>query len=468
MDPLSEMLDSILDKRPKLKELNSDQTILEYLRPAVEWKQQKDIFPYTDLLSEVITSGIEGLYGKNLAKKAKKQLESSWVVETGAHLHIPRRYEKVLYTEGPQINSLLFQGQILWALANKALGNDLSISLNSGRVPLDNTNSGAYLDLPGLKTPMPLMSKKRYPEAPQSFIPAASKIDIKRKMELLAAYRQSRNLPEHQYLLGMEVLKNFLKVQSNFSDQVCTTHALMLNKVSPIKQITLDSEFVGRDFILPLLEDKKSLMYKIFNTPGLREKFIISFANIRTGWVLGVGTPFHSIIEVDGELRLANYNGNLDPATLIKGLKNRTLWPTGVLKFFVMMAEAGMLPTGGWTQSVYCSDIKAQAIKFLEELSLTERAKVLQQMPTYIAAVAPCWGIDEIGGHLQLLDAMTPILDPASVDLSQIINLTCDQTLLVAMPTLYEFILGEPPSLNYDDLEDNLQFALRPIKETKL
>ena len=45
MDPLSEMLDSILDKRPKLKELNSDQTILEYLRPAVEWKQQKDIFP---------------------------------------------------------------------------------------------------------------------------------------------------------------------------------------------------------------------------------------------------------------------------------------------------------------------------------------------------------------------------------------------------------------------------------------
>lgn len=457
---LEQMLESIIGKRPKLSGLKTDSSLQEYLNPALTWSQQKENFPYIDLLAQIITAHIKRLYGQEQALEVNKQLTEAWVVETGAHLYIPRRYNKAAETKGAQINSLLFQGQILWALANQALGRKFSVSLNSGRVPLDNTNSGVYLDLPALKAPMPLASKKRYPEEPQSFIPAASQEDIKRKMELLQAYKQQNILPEDQFLLGMEVLQNFLKIQSSFSDQVTTTHAFLLNRVLSIKQITLDSELIGRDFIIALLKDKKSLTYRIFDNPKLRQEFFDCLSDVRTGWPKG-GSAFHSVVSGSMDLQLFDYQGNdLDPETIMKGLEERTIWPTGVMKFFAFMVEGGILPTGGWTQAGYCTDLKTKAVKFLKHLGEGQRAQALEKMPTDIAAVAPCWGIDQVNGNFQLLDAMITILDPQSVDFSGILKLTGNKAFLAAAPTLYEFILGEQPPLNYNGLKDELGFAM--------
>lgn len=458
---IEKMLASIIEKRPWLRLLNTDKNIFDYLRPAIDWKQQKDIFPSTALLSNIITSHIKRLYGESLADEAREQLEVSWVVETGAHLHIPRRYNRVAKIDEAQINSLLFQGQVLWSLAHQAFGHRLSIGLNSGRVPLDNTNSGAYLDLPALKVPFLLASKKRYPDTPQSLIPVIGVEEVERKIELLDMYKKQRILPEDQYLLGQEILTNFLKVQSTFSDQVSTTHALMLNKVLPTTQITLDSEFIGKDFMIALLKDSTSLTYKIFDDSSWRMKFLDYFSDIRTGWPKG-GSPFYSISENDGSYKLTHYDGDLSPEIIIKGLKENALWLTGVMKFFIFMVEAGLLSSGGWTQTSYCTDVKNQAIKLLQELGYSERAEVLSQMPTNIAAVGPCWGVDEVDGTYQLLDAITTILNPSLIDSSKIITLTSNQTLLVATPTLYEFLLEEPARLSYKDLKEILQFAIVP------
>lgn len=455
---IDRMFRSIISQRPKLEKLRTEKTIYEYLGPALVWKQQA-VFPYIDLLRKIITVHVERLYGEQIADEADKQMTEGWVVETGAHLHIPRRYDKASETKGAQINSLLFQGQVLWALANRSLGRKFSVSFNSGRVPLDNTNSGVYLDLPALKVPMPLASKKRYPEEPQSFIPAASEEDVKRRIQLLEDYRKQRILPEEQFILGQEVLDNFLQVTSSFSDQVATTHAFMLDKVLPLKQITLDSELIGRDFIVSLLKDKKSLVYKIFSDSSLRQKFQDYLADIRTGWPKG-GSPFYGIYQ-SKDIRLGKYQGgDLTPEIIIKGLEEMTLWPTGVMKFFALMVEGGILPIGGWTQTGYCTDIKNSAAKLLRDLGEEDRASCLEAMPTDIAAVAPCWGIEKVDGNFQLLDAITVIFNPESVDFSGILKLTGSQTLLVAAPTLYEFILGNPPELSYDDLKDDLRFAM--------
>ncbi len=455
---VEKMLQAIIDQRPRLKELKTDKKIFEYLRPGLEWRQRKDIFPYASLLSKIITGRIKKLYGEEIAKQAEKQLEEGWVIETGAHLHIPRRYNRVSETTGAQINSLLFQGQVLWALANKSLQRNLVISLNSGRVPLDNTNSGVYLDLPALKVPMPLSSKKRYPESPQSLIPATDKQEIEKKMRLLSAYRDSKTLPEEQHELGQQILKIFWEVQSSFSDQVSKTHAFMLDKILPIKQVTLDSELIGVDFIIALLEDKKSLTHTIFDNSDLRNKFLEKFANIRTGWTKE-GSPFHAVTKKDKDFYLGSYTGDLSPKSLIKGLKERAIWPTGVLKFFVFMTEAGIFSAGGWTQANYCSDIRLQAEKLLNEQGLSERAEILSKMPTHIAAVTACWGVDEYKGNLQLLDAITSILNPDCIDISKIADLKGEQGFLVAAPTLYEFILDENPPLGYNDLKDMISFA---------
>jgi len=455
---INTMLQNIIQKRPKLRKLIADKSILDYLRPALTWKQQENIFPHAKTLEMIITAHIEKLYGEDAAALASKQLKDSWVVETGAHLHIPRRYNNLAQTEGAQINSLLFQGQVLWALANQRLGNHLAIGMNSGRVPLDNTNSGAYLDLPSLKTPMTLASKKKHPDSPQTFISARTKEDIEQKLELLAMYKKQRMIQEQEYELGLEILTNFLVVQSSFSDQVATTHALMLNKLLPNRQITLDSEPVGAEFIIKLLKDPTSLTYSIFTDPYRKALFYQYLKSIQTGWAEH-GSPFYQIIQKGEGYRLVDYSGDLSPETIIKGLEERTLWPTGVMKFFAEMVEGGLLSVGGWTQTGYCTDIKMQSVKLLHKFGYKERAEALHKMPTHIAAVGPCWGIDKINGKFQLLDAITTLLDTSIVNLSYITNLTATQTLLIAAPTLYEFLLREPPVINYKDLTEISRYA---------
>ena len=57
------IIQDILRERPGLKHLYTDTSIIEYLHPALTWKQQKNIFPYADLLQQKITASVEKLYG---------------------------------------------------------------------------------------------------------------------------------------------------------------------------------------------------------------------------------------------------------------------------------------------------------------------------------------------------------------------------------------------------------------------
>lgn len=453
------MQKNIIKERPMVRHLATEKSLIEFLRPALTWRMQGNIFPRAELLRSLIVSEIERLYGNYFAKKASKQLEEGWVIETGAHLHVPRKYDKAFTTEGPQINALLFQGQVLWAFANQKLGRKLSISLNSGRVPLDNTNSGAYLDLPAFKTLVTLASKKRHPDSPQTLIPATNEEEIHKKKEQMDMLKRQRLLPQNQYEVAMMVLDNFLAVQSSFSDQVATTHALMMDKILPIKQITLDSEIVGIYFLADLLEDTNSLIHKIFADSALREKFIASLADIRTGWPVG-GSPFYRVSQKDEGFRLSRYEDSFDPFVLAEGLRQNTIFPTGVVKFFSMMVEAGICPSGGWTQAGYCTQIKEKATMFLDEIGYTERARVLRDMPTYIPVMSACWGLQKYQGKIELIDAISVLLNPLQFDLADKINISANQAFLVATPTLYEFILGKPPRLTYSDLKDELKFAL--------
>lgn len=447
---IEKVIKSIVHERPGLQSLWTNAPILDYLHPAVTWKQQTS-FPYADTLSAILISHIERLYGTDAAEGVTKQLQNSWVIETGAHLHIPRRYNKVAPTQEAQINPLLFQGQMLWGYANHLLGNKFSISLNSGRVPLDNTNSGAYLDLPALKSPLTLASKRKHPDSPQSLIPARTKEEIKEKMDLLDMYKKQKLIPENQYKLGQQVLKNFFEVQTSFSDQVSTSHALLLNTLLPLKQITLDSEAIAKEFIIKLLKDSTSLTHTLFANPDRRRLFLKELGNIQTGWT-EKSSPFYQVHRSGEGFRLVQYDGELDPDTIVKGLEKNTLWPTGVMKFFVYTVEAGILSIGGWTQAGYCTEIKTQSEKLLRELGYDARADALQHMPTQIVTVGPCWGIDTTNGKTKLLDPITAILDPASFDLSIIARMSGKETFILGAPTLYEFLFRQPSSVGYAEL----------------
>jgi len=247
-------------------------------------------------------------------------------------------------------------------------------------------------------------------------------------------------------------------VQSGFSDQVATTHSLMMNKILPIKQTTLDSEIVGMHFLRELLEDSHSLIYKIFADDLLREKFITMMQDIRTGWPAG-GSPFYAVSQKDEGYRLSPYQGSFAPEDLVQGLRQKTIFPTGVMKFFAMMVEGGICPTGGWTQAGYCTDLKHKAVKFLQAIGYEERALALKPMPTEITAMTACWGVQHSEDKVELIDAITVLLNPTKFHFENVIHLTGMQGLLAATPTLYEFIIGQPLPVTYTQLRDVLDFA---------
>lgn len=456
---IQSMQEFILKERPLLAQLMSKKPVKEYLESALTWKMQPDKFPYADLLRKYIVLEIQRLYGNSFAKIANIQLKEGWAVETGAHLHIPRKYDKVGVTQGYQINPVYFQGQVFWAYANHNLGRKLSISLSTGKVPLDNINSGAYLDLPAFKAPVTLASKKKHPDSPQTLIPATGKEEILKKIEQMEMLRKQRLLPQNQYELGMLVLNNFLKIQSSFSDQVATTHALMMDKILPVKQITIDSEKIDIEFLANIFKDKNSLTYKIFADSSLREKFINYFVGILKGWPAGAN-PFFSIIKKDEGFRLVNYHGELDPKTLAKGLKEKTIFPSVIMKFFVMMVEAGISPNGAWTQSVYCTQTKERAVKFLKELGFTERAEAVAAIPTQIAAISSCFGMHEANGKYELADAISVLLSPEKYDISNKLELSCKNSLLLATPFLYEYLVKQQAMVTYEDLKNELPFTV--------
>ena len=456
---ISHMQEKVIKERPLLAYLISDQPVNDYLNSALQWSLQEDKFPYAELLRKHIGLDIQRLYGNYFAKIANLQLKEGWAVETGAHLHVPRKYDKVGVTQGQQINAAYFQGQVFWAYANHNLGRKLSISLSTGKVPLDNINSGAYLDLPALKAPVTLASKKKHPDSPQTMIPATGKEELLRKIEQIEMLKRQRLLPQNQYEFAMLVLNNFLKIQSSFSDQVATTHSLLMDKILPIKQITLDSEKIGIEFIANVLKDKNSLTHKIFADSYLREKFINSFVGILKGWPIGAN-PFFSILQKDEGFRLVNYHGSLDPLVLAKGLKEKKIFPSVIMKFFVMMVEAGISPNGAWTQAVYCTQTKERAATFLRDIGFNERAEAVELIPTHIAAVSACFGIHESNEKYELIDSISAMLDPIKYDLRNKLDISCRQALLLATPFLYEYLVRQPAPVSYAELKDELSFAI--------
>jgi hypothetical protein len=453
------MQESILNARPMLAHLMTDKSVTEYLRPALEWRMRQELFPYAELLRKHIVLEVQRLYGNTLSRVVHDQLESGWVIETGAHLHVPRKYDKVGMTQGQQINAAYFQGQVFWAFANHSLGRKVSISLSTGKVPLDNINSGAYLDLPSLKTSITLASKKKHPDSPQSLIPATNKEEILKKMEQIHMLKRQKLLTQKEYEFALLVLNNFLHIQSSFADQVATTHAFLMDRILPVKQITLDSEKIGIEFLAHVLEDSNSLLHKIFVDAQLREKFITSFAGILKGWPLGAN-PFYTIVQKEEGYRLVGYEGSLEPLALAKGLRTKTIFPSVIMKFFAMMVEAGISPNGAWTQAVYCTQTKEKAVAFLRELGLTERADVVAQIPTHISAASACFGMHEFQGKYELMDAISVLLDPFAYDIKSKLAISGRQAFLLATPFLYEYLLKEAGPLSYADLKEQVPSAV--------
>ena len=355
----------IVQARSVLVGLNTDGLVVDYLNKAQKWNPSHELFPQRGRLENILITETSRLYGPEVAGILKVGFNNTWAVETGAHLHLPKSYDRRT-DQGPSFNPLVFQGQIWWTVTTRNAGRSLNLSLNSGRVPLNNINSGSHLQY-SIKEeiePIRLVPDKPYRETPQTLIPAITPENIAHKVEQITTLRDQRKITEEEFQLAMEILNNIKERSDCFSDQIVTGHALIMNKVVSnlgIEQLTMDSEIVGINYLIELFSDFNSLYSRIFSDTNLLNKFLHHFSGIYTGWTEDEG-PFYEITYQDNKdqkgARISNYPGNLMPDTLVDGLKKKRLIPRGITKFLAFMMEGGLCPIGGMNQAGYCTEIK--------------------------------------------------------------------------------------------------------------
>ncbi|KKK72881.1 hypothetical protein LCGC14_2899430, partial [marine sediment metagenome] len=230
------LLSPIIEARPALEVLDTESSIAKIFGPALSWVPDLDIFTGAGLLRSLIVRQAIDIYGNSIGEMVEEQLLGGNTVETGAHLHIPRRFDRNGTPSGPQMNSLVTQGQVTWSSLNADRGNHLSISMSPGRVPLNNINSGAYIDLPSLSPKdIQRLLPSRYKNTPQLFVPPVTEEQIDQVRRRLETW------------LGQEIIS-----KDEYED--------IISDKSPITKIIEKS--IHADDIIP--EDSKSSLINAF------------------------------------------------------------------------------------------------------------------------------------------------------------------------------------------------------------
>lgn len=444
---LQEMIDQLIQTEPLFTHIIQAPSLGEYLDLIFAWNPPDGSFPFRELLTDLIVQEAERLYGLVATQGLREQLQKSWALPTGEHLCIPKEREtnnwKMLDGQRKRsVNSLLTQGMLLWAAKARSLGHSLYIPFATGRVSPGNINSGAFLEV-GRDTDLIRMIQKRWNETPQYLIPASPTGDIRKKASGLSF--------DEQALLN-EVLEIFDAYQEHFSDQVAVTHTHIMNKALPqgISQLTIDSQRVAVKFLATLLRDSNSVLHQIFADQALCKEFCEVFAGIPTGWDSG-NLPFLMLVQrgngalkVDDAIRMYE-----TPEELATRLENEEIIEYGVLLFFAFLVEAGLLPIGGMFQCDYCTQIRDRAVDFLEKhFSDHPGISMLATMPVEHPIVTPVWGVDENTGDL--LSALS-FIDQGNLypeEAEQILSVTGQDSMLLAAPTLLQFMRKMNAPLN--------------------
>ncbi|MBI2623519.1 MAG: hypothetical protein HYW65_02995 [Candidatus Liptonbacteria bacterium] len=453
------VLKKILDGRPALQAIAEARTLGEYLEPPLRWNPEKGAFPLRPLLEDLILKEAERLYGIPTREALREEFSKNWAVETGAHIYLPRRYDRLEKKGAGQINPVVFQGQVLWAALRRALlGSRINFSMNTGRIPLCNANSGAYLDFSFSTEPLRLVSN-RYMNTPQLFIPALDDEKLKEKTEQLQALASQEKITDAEYAYAKEVLAVFVEHRDGrFNHQVAVGQAHIMNKVLPqgMRQVTIDLENIGTAFIVRLLRDPSSTLYRIFSDEKLRARFYGALKGIRTAWEEG-DSMFYEVDRSGKELKLREYRGDLMPEVLADLLESERILHKGLLGFYIFIIEGGLCPIGGMFQSQYCIELRDRMIPILEAIGEEARAAHLQEMPTAVAATSPCWGLVRRGAGVELLIAMDCMAVPLSeADFAKIPALSGRDSLRLAAPSLAQLMLHEEAGVTYEELRELL------------
>ncbi len=443
----SNIIDEILGLKPSLRLLATAPTLSDYYKPVLEWKCDKSIFPYTKLYISILYHKINDLYGSDVAEIAVQALEQSFYVNTAPHLSLPRGFDKDNYKEnnGNNINTLIFQSQIVQAAMDATIGRSTSLILATGRVAAQNINSAAYLQIADTDKKFRLISQKKE-SISQLFLPSIEN----ERIELLereiskflpyATYKQKERM--------QTVTKIFNEVNTNFADQITRANSYIYSNIFEnsgfANPITVETECIELSFFKALLTCPNSIVHRIFKNHDLKENFLNTFCDIQTGWKLGE----NCFVKVhDKKISNHSYQGEMSIEAISKELEKGTIYPTNVLLYFSIITEAGLLCIGGMNQIEYGTTIRDRTVSFLSSIGEYSRANRIQKMPTDRAIVTPCIALtgkkNELGNLSSYSDELCDRISIGTINPDQVMAINGMDSLKLSALALYPFITGK-------------------------
>lgn len=444
---MENIVQEVIERKPCLKVLGDAKTLSDYFRPLNEWKMDKSIFPFSDLYKSILQKNVTELYGADAGSAAIESLEVGFYINTAPHLSLPRGFDKAndLSAGNNNVNTLVFQSQVIQAAIDASAGRKTSLILATGKVSAQNINSAAYLQLADQDKKFRLISQK-LESTPQIFLPAIDKGKISQLEDTVQKF--SPYASEKQNKRVAAILDIFKSVSSSYVDQIAAANSYIYNDVLSggnfSSTLTIETEGVEIDFLKRLLSQESSLIFRIFNNDALREKFISHFSGIQTGWEDGQSCFTYVS---DKKITTASYTGDMSPAALKSEIEQGRIYPCNVLSLFSLMAEAGLLTVGGMNQVEYGTAIRDKAVSFLNDIGESKRAGRISQMPTDRAIVTPCFAVlRKKSGTLELSGYSDELCGRSSfnnLEPENILSISGRHSLELSILALYPFVTGK-------------------------
>lgn len=436
-------------------------TLGSYLAPPLAWNPPCSAFPARPILESVIRREAGRLYGEETARVVAQAMKARWCVESGAHLHLPRRQDRVTRPGLAQANPLILQGQILWLACHKALGAEAALSLNTGLTPLDGKITGTYLDLAERPLPTRLLSSK-FARTPHVLAPLPESATIDRARRAVALHAGRGLVTDRESRLQNRYLDWFDPQIGHltFGDRVGVGHSDLVREMVPEMPtyITLDLVRIASSFLADCLSTKETLIGRIFSNSSLVERFYDHHRGIATGWKDGE-TLFWEVLEGSGRRRLTDSRKFYPPSTLPDALRTERVFPRTLLGFWCLLVEGGLCAIGARRQCEYLTTLKNRAAVFLKQVLREEhRADAVMQLPLDRATFGPGWG----GSQYGLVVGLDLLRDPLSAqECRQIVALSGRESLRVSAAALKGLIFDEPVAWG-DSEVDQLCPVVRP------
>jgi hypothetical protein len=467
-DPLNQLLEAVLSKRPILRELiqkHGQKTLAEYASLYIDVNLNPPIKQRQDELISTIRDDVSARMGEKIGQGVARQLEKYYFVSTSDH-------------HGPVVDTSFSNANLLAGVSHAAHEDpDLEyiIVLACSSISFRNISFPRGLVFHAMNNGMADTERLSFFPASARSCPVfnfrgytADEIQQVQKTITKKHYPQTTKDKLNQLLESVYLQPDVLACKT-FTDQVTLTNAAMWKQFflphaqPPAELLSIEQEAIVTQLLLRYhLDQDTTIWHVLFNEgyePLLKQYFdgiMGAFSTTNHSgsylfWALPPGSKYRQQLWKQGKRLVTDdgsYGVDLTPDAIRGALERKEIFPTTMLDFFVLSFYYGLKCLGGFNQINYLTFMKNAYIKMCVDrmnyrsIEVCARSQTKEMSDGYLVAygqtptgeVLPVNGVDMyLYGNDQTWATVQSTAN----------TLTINDALYPAMPEFYRYVYTE-------------------------